>query len=113
MPDSSSTGPNLFTRNAVCEHCGYHLSGMPIIDESTRCPECGKLTHFRLQASDKPVQPRDRGMGFAVTVGIFLLAVGLPVSFLVPTWALGVIVLALAVAALAVAPRMVRRWIGL
>lgn len=113
MQNSPSTDLVLVTRNAMCEHCGYHLSGTPIIDDSARCPECGKLTHFRLRASDKSVRPRDRGLGFAVMVGLFVLAVGVPLTFIVPRWALGVIVLAMAVAALAVAPRLVRRWFGL
>ncbi len=113
MSDVPATAPVLTTRNAVCEHCGYHLSGAPIIDGSARCPECGKLTHFKLRASDNRAPARDHGLGFAVMIGLFLLAVGVPLAFLVPTWALGVIVLALAVAAIAVAPRMVRRWFGL
>lgn len=113
MPHATAHDSVLLTRNAVCEHCGYHLSGTPIVDGSARCPECGKLTHFRLRASDKTDQPRDRGLGFAVMFGLFLVAVGVPLAFLVPTWALGIIALAIAVATLAVAPRLVRRWFGL
>lgn len=113
VPDLPATHSVLTTRNAVCEHCGYHLSGTPIIEASARCPECGKLTHFQLRGSDNAHHPRDRGLGFAVMVGLFLIAVGIPLAFLVPNWALGIIALAIAVAALAVAPRLVRRWFGL
>ncbi|KAA0215001.1 MAG: hypothetical protein DYG94_03895 [Leptolyngbya sp. PLA3] len=113
MSDTPTPEPILITRNAECEHCGYHLSGTPIVDRSARCPECGKLTHFQLRGSDNKTPPRDRGLGFAVMVGLFLIAVGVPIAFLVPTWALGIIALAIGVAALAVAPRLVRRWFGL
>lgn len=116
MPDSPNklrAPDGTFTRNAVCEHCGYHLSGTPIIDGSARCPECGQLTAFELHSSDNNEPRQRRGLGFTVAVSLFLVAVGIPIAFMLPRWALLIIVLGLAVAALAVAPRIVRRAIDL
>lgn len=114
LPQEFKAPDGVVTRNAVCEHCGYHLSGSIIADGETRCPECGQFTHFQLIPSDKPrLSDRERGLGFALTVGLFGLAVLIPLAFVLSGWALAVVVMVACVAVVALAPRIVRRLFGL
>jgi len=93
-------------RHAVCEHCGYHLAGIAVVEQAMRCPECGKLS--RLEA----VTPRrrgDRGLGCLLMVGLASVAVGVPVAFMMRSeWRL-IAGLAATVVVLAALPRVLRR----
>ncbi|RMH12624.1 MAG: hypothetical protein D6695_06200 [Planctomycetota bacterium] len=105
----SAKPPSQVTRNAVCEHCGYHLTGTAIVDGFTQCPECGKLSALTITSPDNHARERSRGFGFMLAATLFILAVGIPIAFMIPGWATLILVFALGVAVLATAPRLIRR----
>lgn len=93
-------------RHAVCEHCGYHLAGIAVVDQAIQCPECGKLSRLEVVT---PRRRGDRGLGCLVMVGLLVLAVGVPVAFMMRSeWRL-IAALAVAMVVLAALPRVLRR----
>lgn len=93
-------------RHAVCVHCGYHLAGIAVVDQAILCPECGELSRLEAVA---PRRRGDRGLGCLLMVGLLVLAVGVPVAFMMRSeWRL-IAGLAAAVILLAALPRVLRR----
>ncbi len=45
-------------RHADCLGCGYRLDGLPLADDTVRCPECGRSNPFDPDALLKPHTPR-------------------------------------------------------
>lgn len=110
MPEAPSSTPHpadaLRARHSLCVGCGYHFDGIPILDGSIRCPECGHLNAYELRP---PAPRRARGLAIGTGIGVFVAAIGIPLALMLESTTLVVLLLALAVAALWVVPRLMRR----
>jgi hypothetical protein len=93
-------------RHGLCEHCGYHFEGTPVIEGELRCPECGRLSDLSLEP---PEHRGDRGLGCLLIAAFAIVIPLVVIGLMAPTeWRL-VGGLAGAVVLLAVLPRTLRR----
>jgi hypothetical protein len=104
-------------RHALCAHCGYHFNAaVPVIDNTLRCPECGRVTPLSFEAMAGRRRTRHwlawtigLTLGVAALVGVSALLVSLlgyrrasaparlavMVAFLAGTWGLAWLVVVL------------------
>ncbi len=96
----------LRARNSICLNCEYHLDGLEIVNGAAVCPECGAVNVYTLAA---PVKTRLRSRILFTSLGVFGLAMGVPLLFYVPSTTNLVLLMVSVVALTWIVARLLRR----